>query len=68
MMEYKGYFGKVEFDDEADVFHGEVTNTRDVITFHANSFENLRREFQNSVDDYLAFCDKRGEKPDKPRQ
>ena len=24
MMEYKGYFGKVEFDDEANIFHGEV--------------------------------------------
>ncbi len=32
-MEYKGYVGKVEFDDEADLFHGEVINTRDVITF-----------------------------------
>ncbi|MFH2093313.1 MAG: hypothetical protein ABIJ31_13205, partial [Pseudomonadota bacterium] len=24
MMEYKGYFGKVEFDDEANIFYGEV--------------------------------------------
>ena len=22
MMEYKGYAGKVEFDDEAGIFHG----------------------------------------------
>lgn len=33
MMEPKGYMGKVEFDDEATIFHGEVMNTRDVITF-----------------------------------
>jgi predicted HicB family RNase H-like nuclease len=25
-MEYKGYFGKVEFDDEANIFYGEVLN------------------------------------------
>jgi len=31
MMEYKGYFAKVEFDDEADIFHGEVINLRDVV-------------------------------------
>ena len=33
MIEYKGYIGRVEFDDEAGIFHGEVINTRDVITF-----------------------------------
>ena len=33
MMEYKGYFAKVEFDDDANIFHGEVSNLRDVITF-----------------------------------
>jgi predicted HicB family RNase H-like nuclease len=27
MMEYKGYVGRVEFDDEVGVFHGEVINT-----------------------------------------
>lgn len=32
MMEYKGYIGVVEFDDEAGIFHGEVVNTRDVIS------------------------------------
>ena len=33
MMEYKGYYAKVEFDDDANIFHGEVINLRDVVTF-----------------------------------
>jgi predicted HicB family RNase H-like nuclease len=66
MMEYKGYLGKVEFDDAADLFHGEVVNTRDVITFQADSVRKLRKAFRDSVDDYLAFCAERGEEPDKP--
>lgn len=33
MMEYKGYMAKVTFDPEAEVFHGEIINIRDVITF-----------------------------------
>lgn len=66
MMEYKGYIGKVEFDDEADIFHGEVVNLRDVITFQGESVLELRRAFQESVDDYLAFCAERGEEPEKP--
>jgi predicted HicB family RNase H-like nuclease len=66
MMEYKGYFGKVEFDDEANIFHGEVINLRDVITFEGETVDELRTAFADSVEDYLAFCKKRGEEPDKP--
>jgi predicted HicB family RNase H-like nuclease len=65
-MEYKGYIGKVEFDDDASIFHGEVMNTRDVITFQGKSVAELKKAFEDSVDDYLAFCAERGEEPDKP--
>jgi predicted HicB family RNase H-like nuclease len=66
MMEYKGYVGKVEFDDEAGIFHGEVINTRDVITFQGASVTELKKAFRESVEDYLAFCQERGEEPEKP--
>ncbi len=66
MMEHKGYLGKVEFDDEAGIFHGEVVNTRDVITFQGDSVARLKKAFRESVDDYLEFCQQRGEAPDKP--
>ena len=56
MMEYKGYAGKVEFDDEAEIFHGEVLDTRDVITFEGQTTTELKTAFQESIDDYLAFC------------
>jgi len=65
-MEYKGYIGTVTFDDEAELFHGEVVNLKDVITFQSDTVEGLKREFQMSVDDYLDFCKQRGEQPDKP--
>lgn len=66
MMEYKGYQAAVEYDDEAKIFHGEVINTRDVITFQGTSVDQLETEFKNSVDVYLAFCQKHGKEPDKP--
>ncbi|HJT34724.1 MAG TPA: type II toxin-antitoxin system HicB family antitoxin [Pirellulales bacterium] len=65
-MQYKGYIGKVEFDDEANVFHGDVINTRDVITFEGQSVAELKKAFKESIDDYRAFCASRGEEPDKP--
>jgi predicted HicB family RNase H-like nuclease len=66
MMEYKGYLSRIEFDDEANIFHGEVINIRDVITFQGKSVDELRKAFEDSVEDYLAFCAERGEEPDKP--
>ncbi len=65
-MEYKGYVAKVEFDDEADIFHGEVINLRDVITFEGQSVAELRQAFEDSIEDYLDFCRQRNEDPEKP--
>ena len=55
MMNYKGFIGSVEYDDEARIFSGEVINTRSVITFQGTS-----------VDDYLAWCKEDGIEPEKP--
>lgn len=66
MLEHKGYTGSAEFDDENGLFHGEVLDTRDVITFQGTSVEELELAFRESVEDYLAFCRERGEEPDKP--
>lgn len=66
MKPYKGYTGTVTFDDEALVFHGEVAGLRDVITFQAQSAEELVQAFHDSVDDYLAWCTEDGVEPEKP--
>jgi predicted HicB family RNase H-like nuclease len=66
MMNYKGYAAKVEFDDEAMIFHGEVIGIRDVVTFQGKSIKEIEKSFHDSVDDYLDLCKERGEAPDKP--
>ena len=66
MLKYKGYTGQVEFDDESGIFHGEVLDLRDVITFQGRSVEEIEQAFRDSIDDYLDFCQAQGEEPDKP--
>jgi len=56
MLNYKGYHGHIEFDDEAEIFHGEVVDTKDVITFQGRSVDDIAQAFKDSVDDYLEFC------------
>lgn len=66
MIEYKGYVGEVEYDDEARIFHGRVVGLRDVVTFQGSTAKSIEKAFRKSVDDYLNFCKLRGEAPDKP--
>lgn len=65
MMKYKGYEGLVVYDDQAKLFHGEVIGLRDVITFQSTSVDELEQAFKGSVDDYLEWCQARGEAPEK---
>ena len=65
-MKYKGYEAVVQFDEDANIFHGEVINTRDVITFQGTTVAGLKKALRDSVEDYLTFCKERGEEPDKP--
>lgn len=66
MLSYKNYIGNIKFDDEAEMFYGEVVNTRDVITFQGKTAKELKKAFIDSIEDYLAFCAERKEAPDKP--
>lgn len=66
MLKYKNYVGHVIFDDKANIFHGEIINTKDVITFQGSTVGEIKKAFVDSVEDYLSFCSKRGENPEKP--
>ncbi len=66
MMNYKGYAGKAEYDDEAETFYGEVIGLRDVVTFKGSSVKELQKSFKESIDDYLTFCQRMGKAPDVP--
>jgi type I restriction enzyme R subunit len=66
MMEYKGYVGTVKYDADAKLFHGDIANTRDVITFQGATVEEIDKAFKDSIDDYLAWCKEEGAEPEKP--
>ena len=66
MMEYKGYLGVVDYDARAKIFHGDVINTRDVITFQGTTANEIEKAFKNSIDDYITWCKEDGIEPEKP--
>ncbi len=65
-MKYKNYLAQIKVDEEADVFHGEVINIKDVLTFQGKTANELKKAFKNSIEDYLDFCKELNQEPDKP--
>ena len=66
-MKYKGYSGSVEYSEEDNCLYGKVMGmSRDCITFEGQDVNELRRDFEGAVDDYLASCAARGVEPAKP--
>lgn len=66
MIEYKGFIGVIEYDSDAKIFHGDVINTRDVITFQGKSVNEIEKSFKESIEDYIDWCKEEGTEPEKP--
>jgi predicted HicB family RNase H-like nuclease len=65
LLQYKDYYARIAFDPSADAFHGRVVGIQDVIDFYGHTPDELREEFKNSVEEYLAWCAEAGTKPEK---
>ncbi|MFN2376355.1 MAG: type II toxin-antitoxin system HicB family antitoxin [Candidatus Binatia bacterium] len=65
-MKHKGYTARIDFDEREDIFVGRVLGLRAIISFHGRTVAELRRHFRLAVDEFLADCEERGTKPEKP--
>jgi predicted HicB family RNase H-like nuclease len=65
-MAYNGYSALIEFDNECDLLRGEILDINDMITFYANSVDDLKKAMKDAIDDYLEHCVEIGKKPEKP--
>lgn len=64
-MTYKGYTGRVEFDERDNILIGRLLGITDIVGFHADNVPELRAAFEEAVDDYLDACAKTGKHPEK---
>lgn len=65
-MTYKGYTAIVGFSAEDECLVGHIAGINDIVGFHADSVEEIRKVFHETVDDYLTTCAKIGREPNKP--
>jgi predicted HicB family RNase H-like nuclease len=65
-MTHDGYLAAIELDEDAGLFHGEVVNTRDVLTFQGRTPAELKTAFADTIADYVEWCRERGKTPERP--
>ena len=65
VLRYGDYYAEFGYDDSADAFHGRVIGIDDVIDFYGRTVDELKAEFRNSVEEYVAWCREEGGEPQK---
>ena len=66
-LKYKGYTGSVDYSEEDKCLHGKVLGMmRDGITYEGETVEELTKDFEGAIDDYLRMCEQKGITPRKP--
>ncbi len=65
-MTHRGYAAKIEYSDEDGCLIGRVAGIQDILTFHGDSVDEIRRAFEEAVDFYISTCEERGREPQKP--
>jgi len=62
-MEYKGFIGSIEVSIEDNCLHGKIIHSVDLVTYEASTVEDLKKEFEAAVDDYITTCAEVGIEP-----
>lgn len=65
LMEYKGYYAKIEYCDDDKIFFGTIEGINDLISFEGTTIDELEIEFHNAVEDYLSLCAQCNKEPEK---
>lgn len=66
LLSYKGYHGSVEYSLKDNILYGKVIDINGLISYEGKTIDELKKDFQGAVDDYLTICADNGEQPEKP--
>lgn len=55
-MQYKGFIARYYYAPEAALYVAEIINCKDLISFGAQTFDELFAMMKDAVESYLASC------------
>lgn len=67
IIKYKGYNGTVQYSVEDDCLWGRLIGITDIISYEGQSIEEIKKDFEETVEWYLNDCAERGKKPETIR-
>lgn len=65
ILQYKDYVASIHFSSTDEVFYGKILGIDDLISFEGASVKELKKSFQEAVEDYLETCKGLGKEPNK---
>lgn len=65
ILKYKDYRAIINYSAEDDVLFGKIEGINALVTFEAQSVDELKTAFHEAVDDYLIYCKDNGIEPEK---
>ena len=63
VMTVDGYHAKIEYDEDLDLFRGEILGLSGGADFYGKNPKELRAEFKKSLQIFLAVCKEKGIEP-----
>ena len=53
LLKHKNYYGSIEFSVDDNIFYGKVIGLEDLVSYEAESLDDLKIAFFEAVEDYL---------------
>jgi predicted HicB family RNase H-like nuclease len=63
LMTVDGYHAKIEYDEDLDLFRGEILGLNGGADFYGKNPKELRAEFRKSLQVFLEVCKEQGIEP-----
>jgi predicted HicB family RNase H-like nuclease len=63
LMTVNGYHAKIEYNEELDLFRGEILGLNGGADFYGKNPKELRAEFKKSLQVFLEVCKEKGLQP-----
>jgi predicted HicB family RNase H-like nuclease len=59
-MQYKDFIGSVNYSADDETFYGKIEGVNDLVTYEGDSVKEIKRAFEEAVNDYIALCERVG--------
>ena len=60
VLESRGYKGTISYSINDNCYHGKIVDIADLVTYEADSYEELVEEFKDAVLEYMDYIENRG--------